>query len=112
LAGAKSDNGVSRRPPGTGAKLVGWGSVCSDRGRVDALHYYAPCHLTSVRLFSCSGRPYPCALSLQSSRSRARDLGHLALGRPRNSSPHADDSALRECDESRGTPYTERHSAH
>jgi hypothetical protein len=43
-------------------------------------------------------------LSLQSSRSRARDLGHLALRRPRNPpSPHVDDSALRECDESRAS---------
>src|SRR5664280_1911070 len=38
-----------------------------------------PCPLTSARTFSCSGCPYSCALSLQSSRSRARDLGHLAL---------------------------------
>jgi len=48
-----------------------------------------PCPLTSARIFSCSGCPYSCALSLQSSRSRARDLGHLALWRPRNPSPHA-----------------------
>jgi len=33
-------------------------------------------------------------------------------GKRSTNTTYADDSALRECDESRGTRYSERHSAH
>jgi len=98
LPGAKSDNVVSRRDVcGSGNRKHDYAHSggrlrhCADAGKrvhdltpgrstadgnVVGSWRPRPCPLTSARIFSCSGCSYSCALSLQSSRSRARDLGH------------------------------------